>query len=55
MALINEEATFIRGVRSSSMKIMQSALRMYEKTGDDKFLEHAKYFGDFSKKLKARL
>lgn len=55
MAIINEEKIFIRGVRSSAMKIMQSALKMYERTGDVKFLDHAKYFGDFSNKLKARL
>jgi len=55
MAIVDEEKVFIRGVRTSTMKIMQSALKMYEKTGDEKFLSYANHFAEFSKKLKARL
>jgi len=55
MAIIKEEKIFIRGIRNSTLKIIQSALKMYEKTKDKKFLEHAKFFGDFSAKLKKRL
>lgn len=55
MALIEEEKVFVRGIRANILKIMRSALRMYEKTGDEKFLAHAKHFGDFSAKLKGRL
>lgn len=53
--LLDEEKTYFRGVRSSVMKIMQSALRLYEKTGDPKFLEHAKWFGEKSVEFKKKI
>lgn len=50
--IINEDAAFVKEVRVSVMQIMACALRMYEKTNDEKFLEQAKFFGDFSRELK---
>jgi len=45
---------FFLEMREYHIEIIQIALRMFNKTKDEVFLEHAKFFGQQSKELKAR-
>ena len=52
MAIIKPEDTFKHSMRISALRIMKCALRMYDRTGNAKYLEYAKHFGAFSKAMR---
>lgn len=55
MAIVNEDKLFYLNVRHSVLEIMIVCLRMYKKTGKEKFVNQGKEFGIFSEQLKKKI
>jgi inorganic pyrophosphatase len=53
--MVDEEKEFYRKCRGNLMEIVGVTLRMYKKTKDPKWLEHAKWFGEKSAELKTKI